>query len=237
MTLEEAKAELRTEGTLLDTGLAICCGIATGLLESECNRHFFINHDWDPSGDTDEPYIVEGHDLDVRQSSIFVMHRPIRRLKSISIMGTTLGAETLVVDADAGMVAIKGRTTGIVGLGREPYPVGPFGPDFPEDYYQRLGGGWFPAGNGLVEVQYLGGFAKTADVPGDLKHLCLDVLARIWRDQERKTQGITLQQTNLGMVSKYGDDFLPKYGARILMPYRNVSRTAARRAPIGEPSP
>lgn len=219
--LTAAKTMLRVAGTGADTELAALITEVTDALEAEAGRQFVLR---------DANDVTEFHDLAVPQGFLQLRLFPV-----ISVAGVYLGPDATdaldsslySIDTAGGVILMKGATANT--------PRTPSGPslvarsgfyDFPEDAW-RLSGRYFP---GVVEgakVVYKGGYANTAAVDGGLRQIAYDVLARIYRERERKSQGKTQEVAQgFSIASKWDPAMLSKDVKERLQRYANRSATA-----------
>jgi hypothetical protein len=175
--------------------------------------------------------IEEIHDLQVAQGFLQLRRRPIIDAAALKLYipfdGSEVEAEAFLIDEAAGRLMIRNLSAS----GRPSRPPsqwdGPGFVDFPEDYYVRLGGGVFPAVNGAAKVSYRGGYVDTDSVPGALKRAAASILARWYREEERKSQGLTGEiAQGFSFASKFSDAVVTQEDRRILKSLGNLSRTA-----------
>lgn len=181
--------------------------------------------------------IEELHDLQVVQGFLQLRRRPIIAFSKLFIPadGSEVDTDQYTIDTIEARVMLKGTS----GSGRAGPPPsrwdGPGFVDFPEDYYARFGGGAFPALVAAAKVEYRGGFENTASVPGGLKRAALDILARWYRDEERKSQGKSSEVAQgFTFVSKFSDQIVSEEVRKMLRRYSNLSKTARE---VVQPNP
>lgn len=219
LTLEEARAALRVQSAAADERIEQLLGLVTEMMEEEAHTRFVERNTTD---------ITEYHDTLAQQTFVVAAVRPIRTVTALYVPAsstTAIEASKYVVDGPAGMVMLKG--TGLSSRLRRPAPpIGPMGADFPEDYYSRYGIA-FPEGADAVKLVYRGGFENTAGVPGALKLAASTVLARVYREEERKTQGLTSEiAAGLATAMKFAASYYSDDVRVVLRRYGNLSRTA-----------
>ena len=74
---------------------------------------------------------------------------------------------------------------------------------------------------------YRGGYVDTDSVPGDLKRAASDILARWWREEERKSQGLTAEVAQgFTFATKWDNKIVSADAQRILKRAGNLSQTA-----------
>lgn len=78
------------------------------------------------------------------------------------------------------------------------------------DYIRRLNTGWGSAarnwGTGIraIKLTYTAGYASTATVPRAIKTQAKKYAALLWREIDRKTQGVSSQSDALGNFQRFG---------------------------------
>jgi len=71
---------------------------------------------------------------------------------------------------------------------------------------------FFTSGFEVLKLVYSAGYApglEQASIPPEWKNACLRTAARIWREEDRKTQGIASYSDQLGNVTRYRDAMIP----------------------------
>ena len=218
LTLEEAQIELKAEvAAANDLVIAADITRVTELLETEAGREFVLRDGND---------VTEDHDLATPQGFLQLRLFPVLSVTSV-FMGVdatdAIDSDAYVVDTKGGQIIMKNSTVtpGRPGVGFVPGFV-----DFPEDAW-RLSGRHFPAGAGGGKVVYRGGYEDTDSVDGGLKMIALDILARWYRQRERKSQGKTQEVAQgLSIASKWQPDLLTREMKLRLQRFVNRSETA-----------
>ena len=215
--LAEAKEELQVSSADNDSQIAGIITRATDFLEREADRKFVLRDGND---------VVEDHDLANPQGFLQLRLYPVISLTSIFVgidATDPIDVDNFVVDNDGGQILMKGASV------TPPRPGVIFRPnftDFPEDAW-RLSGRFFPGTVGGAKVTYRGGYATTATVDGALKLIALHVIALIYREIERKSQGKTSEVAQgLSIASKWQPDLLTRELNLRLQKFRNRSETA-----------
>jgi hypothetical protein len=85
----------------------------------------------------------------------------------------------------------------------------------------RLNSTW-PMGRRAIKVVYTAGYANTAAVPAVIKGVCLEVCARIWRDQAQSQHGITSVTDATGTITRMLPALLLEEDRRKLFAYSNL---------------
>lgn len=236
---DETKTALRVQGTGQDLALEDRATEVTEYFEQIAERRF-VERDPDPDdGSQYSIAIVENHDLAVPQNFLYVRVRPIRVVTAV-LVGNPDSLQTLpltdyVFDGEKGMIILRsGSAGGGLGIWGDWSPVWGAGGgqfvDYPEQYLLTgLRGPKFPPGVGVAQVQYSGGYETTDDVSGDLKAAFIDTMARFYREDERKSQGL-VQEVAQGL--SIGTKFDPKHVSdetmTLLKNQKNFSKTARR---------
>jgi hypothetical protein len=227
VTLEEAKIALRVRGDSQDEEIVGILAEAAAIIEGELLfRPVADVGDSEPEADTDEY-----HDLANPQGFLYVMRRPIRSVTAVYLAGTQISGSDFIVDYSQGLITLMGasvtRPTGSR-LGSGGYGLSLSGPfvNFPEDAW-RFGSRYFPATQTAGRVVYKGGWATTETVPETLKGIALDVIARIYRTRERKSQGVVSEiAQGFQLATKYDYKTLNEDLLRRLRSYKTLSKTA-----------
>lgn len=235
----ETKTALRVQGTGQNTALEQLAAQATDVCEDIAERRF-VERNPDPAdGSQDSVNIIENHDLAVPQRYVYVRVRPIRVVTAV-LVGNPSSLQTLpvtdyVIDTEQGMVILKTLSSGNLGIWGDwssAWGSGVGGPftDFPESFLLQGGRGpSFPPGVGVVQVKYTGGYAATANVTGELKQAFLDIFARIYRANERKSQGLIQEVAQgLSIGTKFDQNYVSPEAKAVLRSEGNFSKTARR---------
>lgn len=219
--LDETKTALRVSHDNADAELADLITWTTEQIEVEASRQFVLRDGAD---------VDEHHDLANPQGFL-----QLRLFPALSVSKVYLGPEaTDELDSDAYEVDLEGAVILIKGsTANAPRPGVSLAPgvrsgiyDFPEDAW-RLSGRYFPATVGGARVLYRGGYATTDEVDGGLKRIAFDVIARAYRDRERKSQGKTQEVAQgLTVATKWDPSLMTNEHRRALRHYANRSDTA-----------
>lgn len=255
LSVAEARAGLKAQPSadagaeaIVSQEIADACARVTELLETACDRKFIMSPVATGFAEGEphtlaQTHIIEQHDLRKAQTFIYVRHRPIRSLVRFTIRGTDQDLSGITGDPRAGLILFLYGSLDpwpVPSLGAGPglnlrgAPVGNFDADFPDDWAARFGGrAGIRPGAGMAEVEYDGAWASTATIPGDLKEIAIEALARIWRTKERKSQGLTSVSTGLGVGTKFDQNWIPAEALALLKSqYGNLSASARDPMPV-----
>jgi hypothetical protein len=177
----------------------------------------------------------EVHDLSAPQGFLQLRRRPILDMPVVVVgdpVATVLAPTVYHVDAEGGQIILRG-TSANPNANRAQPPMtlfkaagNPLWVDFPEDWWSRFGTGFPPIPHAAV-VTYRGGFGTTANVPGDLKRAASNILARWWREEERKSQGLTAEiAQGMTFATKFAASVVSDEDRRLISGRGNLSRTA-----------
>jgi hypothetical protein len=175
--------------------------------------------------------LAEIHDLAVPQGFLQLRRRPIIGTVAVVIgdPGTTALLDTTYhVDAVGGQILLKASSANPRANRKPPsmFEGNPNWIDFPEDYFSRYGIA-FPAIPHSAVVTYRGGYVNTAAVPGELKRVAGNILARWYREEERKSQGLTSEVAQgLTYATKFDNRLVNDEDRRYILAAGNLSRTA-----------
>ncbi len=203
LTLAEAKLALRVRGDAADEEIVSLLAEVADIIEDELGFRPVA----DIEGTEPEADLDEYHDLANPQGFLYVRRRPVRSITTLYLDGTALGASDYVLDSKAGLITLVGATVtrmggSLLGGGAHMPLAGPF-VNFPEDVW-RLGSRYFPAKQSAARVLYKGGWETTDTVPASLKSIAIDILARLYRTRERKSQGVMSEiAQGLATAQKY----------------------------------
>lgn len=141
--------------------------------------------------------LTEFHSPQMRSNVLFLGDYPVIAVASVNEDSSRIyGAGTvLVVDTDYVIIKDKGEL-------------------------KRTGSGggawlWFP-GFRTVKVVYSAGYA-VADVPADIKGLCLELAAVIYKEADRQRWGVSNVTDSLGNMTRYAGYFTPDIRDRIAL--------------------
>jgi len=225
LTADEAKAaiKLQSSDSGIITRLESMLGWVAELIEQIAETQFVER--------TDDP-IVEVHDLAVPQGFLQLRRRPVIEPTTLTLSvgdpASLVDPSNYYVDGARGLIMLKGGAASARINRRPPSMFGgnPAWIDFPEDYYSR-GGMSFDGIPQSATVSYRGGFETTATVPGDLKRVASNVLARWWREEERKSQGLTSEiAQGFSFATKFVNQLVSDEDRRTIAARGNLSRTA-----------
>ena len=213
LSLEEARSALRVRGSSADEVLIRLLSWTADIIERELDfRPVTDLGTLAPEADVDEM-----HDLSNPQGFLHALRRPIRSVTSVYAgqESTALPSSAYSTDFMSGMILLNGGT------------VAPS---------RRLLGGFessiayfFPAGTGMARVVYKGGWANTASVNGVLKSVACDVLARLYRAEERKSQGVSSEVAQgFTIATKFDPKVMSDDLRSRLASFKTLSKTARR---------
>lgn len=223
LSTDEAKAAVKLQSTdaAVVARLESMCGWVAELME-QLGETYFVERNATP--------LVEVHDLAAPQGFIQLRRRPVIGAVVLAVgdPAQTVDAANYYVDEALGLVMMKGGTANARHNRQPPsmWAGNPSWVDFPEDYYSRYGGSFAPVPQAAT-VTYRGGFQTTAAVPGDLKRAAGNILARWWREEERKSQGLQSEiAQGFTFATKYSDKLVSEEDRAIIRMRGNLSRTA-----------
>ncbi len=218
VTVAEVKQAVEIRGTSADSELEGLIAMITDELE-RAFRYEIVSR----LVNSAEVDTVEVHDFDVPQGFVYAARRPIRSITTVELAGEVLNQSDYVVDMKTGLISLVGAPVARVECPR-PRSRSPF-LDFPEDAALRSGR-WF-AGHSGATLTYKGGFSSTAAVSTPIKHLALDMIARLYRERERKSVGLSSEQsqgwTQFQIDASFRDDLKRRVDS-----FESYSRTARR---------
>ncbi len=225
VTLDELKIALRVRGDSADEELTALAAEVADLVEREVGFRLVADiGDSEPEADVDEY-----HDLANPQGFLYVRRRPVRSVTSVYLGGTLISATDYVLDSKAGLISLMGaavtRPSGShLGVGYR--PLSSVFTDFPEDVW-RYGSRYFPATQSAARVLYKGGWATTETVDSNLKGIVFEVAARIYRNRERKSQGVSSEiAQGFSTATKYDPKALNDDLRARLRPFKTLTQTA-----------
>jgi hypothetical protein len=220
VTLAETTTALKAAGSSADTELEGLIQLVTEEIEHSLGCQIVGTR-----STGSDPDITENHDFEVSQGFLYSRRRPIRSVSSLALAGSALTVTTdYVYDSDSGLFTLVGSSTA--------KPSSPLGGrsafnNWPEDAW-RFASRWFSGITGATLV-YKGGYAATTNVPGPLKLLALDMIARVYRERERKSQGMSSEQAQgFTVFVKYALAEMRAELEERLRPYRTHTTTARR---------
>jgi hypothetical protein len=223
LSTDEAKAavKLQSVDATVVARLELMCGWVAQLMEQLGETQFV---------ERAATALVEIHDLAVPQGFIQLRRRPVIGTLVLQVGDpvSTVDVANYYVDTARGLVMMKGGTANARYNRAPPSAFGghPAWVDFPEDYWSRYGAS-FPGIPQSATVTYRGGFANTAAAPGDLKRAASDILARWWREEERKSQGLQSEiAQGFTFATKYENKLVNDEDRAIIRMRGNLSRTA-----------
>jgi hypothetical protein len=225
LSLEEAKSALRARGAGLDDILVRLLSWTADIIERELGfRPVTDLGTLAPESDVDET-----HDLSNPQGFLHTLRRPIRSVTAVYAGqdSTALPTSAYSTDFAGGVILLNGGTVAPSRrlLGGFESSIAFF---FPEDAW-RFNSRFFPAGTGMARVVYKAGWANTASVDGALKSIAADVLARLYRAEERKSQGVSSEVAQgFTIATKFDLKALTDDLRSRLLPFKTFSKTARR---------
>lgn len=219
LTLAEAKTALRTKGDFADAELVVLLRQITEMIEQE------IGYRPVTGGDP----ITEVHDLANAQGFIYVRVRPVVSITSVTLRGSddALESTSYRTNFKEGMISLgSGQVAPVFGTGLLRPAATPFN-DWPEESWARQGGLFFRPGNDSATIVYVAGFSETSAVPGGLKAVAEEMLARRYRTRERKSQGVTSEiAQGFATATRYDPKVLTEDMKARLRPFKTLSQTA-----------
>lgn len=219
LSLAEAKLALRVKGDSADAEITALLNDATEAVEEELGYR--------PVTAADP--ITEYHDLANAQGYIYLRTRPVVSITSVTLAdGTVLAAADYRLSAKEGLLSLANAPVApVVGSGLLKPPSSPF-TNWPEDQWAR-GGRFFKPGSDSATVVYVAGYTETSVVPGPIKAVAEEYLARRYRTRERKSQGVTSEiAQGLTTATKYDARTLTEDMKARLRPYKTLTNTARR---------
>jgi hypothetical protein len=230
--LEETKSALRVRGDSADVELAEIINATTDIVE----RFLEFRPVADLGLNAPEDDIVEFHDLANPQGFIYSRRRPIRSVTKLMLRDTQMPNDAFVVDNFSGMVSLAGSSASpqrrilggyLAGPSGVAAPIGPF-VSWPEDIW-RYQGRYVPQGTSSAILYYKGGWANTYTVDPGLKAVAIDIAARIYRQRERKSQGVASEiAQGFALATKYEPKVVTEDVQSRLRPYKTHTWTARR---------
>jgi len=219
LSLAEAKTALRVKGDSADPELVVLLRQVTEMIEQE------IGYRPVTEGDA----ITEVHDLASAQGFLYLRVRPVLSVTSVTLRDsdTALAVDSYRVNYKEGMVSLgRGQTAPVFGSGLLRPSPGPF-TDWPEESWARNGGLFFRPGNDSATIVYSAGYSETSAVPGALKAVAEEVLARRYRTRERKSQGVTSEiAQGFATATRYDPKVLSEDMKARLRPFKTLTQTA-----------
>lgn len=170
----------------------------------------------------------ESHISGERRGYLYVARPPILYLAAVldGYVKVPVPLSQIQWDAKSGRVVKYGYNQARTVAAYQPLTVAPF-VDFPEDAAFRLGAYAFTT---QVVLQYVGGFRCTPGrsfVPGEVRDSCLRVLAQIYRERDKKEQGVSSASGTSGSRARFQRHPMEDQTLQMLMrPWMNVSTTA-----------
>jgi len=212
VSVAECREELRVVSDENDEDIGSIAKLVSEMIEEYIGRQV-VSRSW-------AAVKTEKHYLEVPQSYLYLRNRPLKAdPASIKVAGSAIDLTKLLFDWDAG------RVVGIGGLRSHPLIPASALPDFPEDYGFRFGQA-FGSVRGKIEVEYIAGYENTSKVSGSLKYAALQVVAALYRNRERKGQGMSSISSSVGTVSKFTLDAFSPEVEKMLKAERTYASTA-----------
>jgi hypothetical protein len=219
LSLAEAKVALRVKGDSADAEITSLLRDVTEAIEEELGYRPVTGAD----------PITEAHDLANAQGYIYLRTRPVASITSVTLAdGSTLAPADWRLSAKEGLLSLTNAPVApVVGSGLlKPLPT-PF-TNWPEEQWAR-GGKFFKPGSDSATVVYVGGYTETSVVPGPIKSVAEEMLARRYRTRERKSQGVTSEiAQGLATATKYDPKAMTEDMKARLRPYKTLTTTARR---------
>jgi hypothetical protein len=97
------------------------------------------------------------------------------------------------------------------------------------DFIRRLDSYW-PYGTRTVKLVYTAGYATTAAVPGTIKAQAKRYAALLWREIDRKAQGVSSMSDSMGNVARFGAARITDEMRAALMDEARVERSETAEA-------
>jgi len=220
LSLAEAKTALRVKGDSADAEITALLRAVTEAIEEELGYR--------PVTAADP--ITEYHDLANAQGYIYLRTRPATSITSVTLAdGTVLAASDYRLSSKEGLLSLANApVTPVVGSGLLKRTSSPF-TDWPEDAWARGLGKFFKPGTDSATVVYVGGYTETSVVPGPIKAVAEEMLARRYRTRERKSQGVTSEiAQGLSTATKYDPKAMTEDMKSRLRPFKTLTTTARR---------
>lgn len=88
----------------------------------------------------------------------------------------------------------------------------------------------FDPGVELIKLVYTAGFDGLANVPEDLRIACKRCVGRLYREVDRKLQGVSNMSDKLGNITRFSDKLMPPEVKDMLTPHKRLTYETGRDA-------